>query len=175
VKERPRVLVSLGTVNADSGGRFYRVAAEALGGEAMQVILVAPPDLAGRVPDNFLVRSFVPQLALLSHVDAVVSHGGHNTVCETLAHGLPLVVTPIKDDQPVIAQQVVAAGAGIRLKYGRLTPGQLREAVHRVLEEPSFKTAALRVKASFDAAGGASAAADRLEALLSPLASEQTR
>ena len=31
----------------------------------------------------------VPQLALLARTAAVVTHGGHNTVCEALAHGLP--------------------------------------------------------------------------------------
>jgi UDP:flavonoid glycosyltransferase YjiC (YdhE family) len=99
-------------------------------------------------------------------VQAVVCHGGHNTVCEALAHALPLVVLPIKDDQPVVAQQVVDSGAGLRLKFGRVCPDELREAVRRVLEEPSFREAAARIQRSFTAAGGASRAADLLEELL---------
>ncbi len=164
--ERPRVLVSLGTVNAETGDRFFRVAIEALGGERMQVILVAPPERLGQVPDNFIVRGYVPQLALLPQIDAVVSHGGHNTVCEALAQGLPLVVAPIKDDQPVVAQKVADAGAGLRVKYGRVTAAQLRDAVHRVLHQPAYRDAARRVQASFADAGGARAAADLLEALV---------
>jgi UDP:flavonoid glycosyltransferase YjiC (YdhE family) len=50
-------------------------------------------------------------------MSAVVCHGGHNTVCEAVAHGVPLVVTPIRDDQPIIARQVADAGAGIRLHF----------------------------------------------------------
>jgi UDP:flavonoid glycosyltransferase YjiC (YdhE family) len=96
---------------------------------------------------------------------AVVSHGGHNTVCESLAHGLPLVVTPIRDDQPIIAQQVVEAGAGVRLRFARLTAAQLRAGVRAVLDDPAYRQGAGRIRDSFAAAGGACAAADHLERL----------
>jgi MGT family glycosyltransferase len=130
-------------------------------------VLVAPPELAPKSPpDNFIVRAFVPQLELLAHVHAVVSHGGHNTVAEALAHGLPLVVTPIKYDQPMVAQQVADAGAGIRLKFGRVKPSQLRDAVLAVLDDDAYRTAARRIRASFEAAGGAAYAASRVEQLL---------
>ena len=162
---RPCVLVSMGTVNAEASGRFYQTAIAALRDEPVQVILVAPPELAAGAPANVLVRAYVPQLALLPHVDAVVCHGGHNTTCEALAHGLPLVIAPIKDDQPIVADQVVAAGAGLRIKFGRVQPAELRDAVTRVRTEPSFREAAARVRASFAAAGGAPAAALALEAL----------
>ncbi len=157
--DRRRVLISLGTVSHDRGGDFYATVRAALEGSAWQVILVAPD---GRLPDppaNFIVRARVPQLALLPHVHAVVSHGGHNTVCESLAHGVPLVVTPIRDDQPVIAEQVVRAGAGLRLHFGRLTPAALRGALDRLNVEPGFTAAAARVRDSFARAGGAEAAA----------------
>ena len=157
--------MSLGTVNAERGTALYRVLAEALGQEALQVVLVAPPELAGPLPPNFLVRPRVPQLALLPRMNAVLCHGGHNTVCEALAEGLPLVVMPIRDDQPVIADQVVKAGAGIRLKFGRTRPDELRAAVRRALDEPALKEAAARIRGSFRAAGGAAAAAQALEGL----------
>jgi MGT family glycosyltransferase len=157
---RRHVLVSLGTVSGERGGDFYDTVVKALGDSPWQVVLVAPEGRVAAPPASFIVRPRVPQLALLPHMQAVVSHGGHNTVCESLAHGVPLVVTPIRDDQPVIAQQVVDAQAGLRLPFGkRLTPASLAAAVARVLDEPSFAEAAARVRASFAAAGGASAAA----------------
>jgi MGT family glycosyltransferase len=160
----PHVLVSLGTVNTDAGERFFRVAADAMAGEPVQAIVVAPPDLV-RPGRNILVRQRVPQLALLRQIDAVVSHAGHNTVCEALAHGLPLVLAPIRDDQPVVADQVVRAGAGVRVKFGRALPADVRHAVRTVLDEPSYRAAAGDVRESFEAAGGAPAAATRLESL----------
>lgn len=161
----PKVLVSLGTVNAEAGERFFRAAAEGLTGRCGLAVIVAPPDLVGPVPDDVLVARRVPQLALLPYLDAVVTHGGHNTVCESLAHGVPLVVAPIRDDQPVIAEQVVAAGAGVRIRFARPRPETIADALDRVLTDPEVRTAAHRVAASFAEAGGAPAAADRLLAL----------
>jgi MGT family glycosyltransferase len=129
------------------------------------VIVVAPPDLVGPAPDHVMVREFIPQLDLLPHLDAVVSHAGHNTVCEALAHGVPLVVAPIRDDQPVIAGQVVDAGAGIRVHFGRVCAPELGNAITTLLDDPSYSAAAQRVREEFATAGGATTAADHLEKL----------
>lgn len=166
--DRQHVLISLGTVNQEIGQRFFATAVQAVAplADRLQTILVAPPDLADRPPDHVLVRKFVPQLDLLPSLHAVVSHAGHNTVCESLAHGVPLVVAPIRDDQPVVARQVVDAGAGIRVLFGRVGATELRNAITTVLDDPSYRAAARRVQDSFATAGGAAAAADHLEKLL---------
>lgn len=162
---RPLVLVTVGTLAEDTASNFYIRMAEAVAplGDRAQVVLVAPPDSVPPPPEHVLVVPAIPLLDLLPHAAAVVCHGGLNTVCESLAHGVPLVVAPIRDDQPVIAEQVVAAGAGIRVRFGRATPQQLRAAVCAVLDEPAYRAAAGRVAADFSAAGGAAEAAHRLE------------
>jgi len=163
----PLVLVSLGTINAEVGDRFFGVVVDALGGAPLQAVVVAPPErVALGAAKNIKLVPWVPQLALLQRCSAVVTHGGHNTVCETLAHGLPLVLAPIRDDQPIVADQVVRAGAGIRLRYGRVQAGELRAAVERVLSEPAFRQSAVRIAESFTRAGGATAAADLIESCL---------
>jgi UDP:flavonoid glycosyltransferase YjiC (YdhE family) len=163
------VLVSLGTVNAAIGSRFFATVVEALRGSRVRAVLVAPPELvpSAAAADNLLVLPRVPQLAVLEHMDAVVSHAGHNTVCESLARGLPLVLAPIRDDQPIVADQVVRAGAGLRVKFGRVSPDKLADALHRVLTEPGFREAAESIRDSFVRAGGPRAAADAVEQLLS--------
>jgi UDP-glucoronosyl and UDP-glucosyl transferase len=166
--QRRHVLITLGTVNAASGERFLSAAIAAAAGldDTLQAIVVAPDGLIDSEAPNVLVRPAVPQLELLAHVDAVVCHAGHNTVCETLAHGIPLVVAPIRDDQPIIAQQVVDAGAGVRLKYGRAGSDDIAGAITAVLETESYRAAAGSIHASFRAAGGPRAAADALESLV---------
>jgi MGT family glycosyltransferase len=164
---RQHVLVSLGTCNREAGRRFFTSAVAAVTPLAgrLQAILVAPPAHLGPVPDHVLIRDFVPQLNLLAHLDAVISHAGHNTVCEALAHGLPLVMAPIRDDQSVVARQVTDAGAGVRVRFGRVGATELQDALTTVLDDLSYRVAARRVQASFAAAGGAAAAADHLEKL----------
>ncbi len=165
--ERQHVLVSLGTLISEVGRQFLATAVQAVAplADRLQMILVAPPELVDPLPDNVLVRTFVPQLDLLRHLHAVVSHAGHNTVCETLAHGVPLVVAPLVNDGPVIAGQVVNAGAGIRVHFSRVSASDLRTAITTVLDDPSYRAAARRVQTSFATAGGATAAADHLEKL----------
>jgi MGT family glycosyltransferase len=162
--KRPAVLVTLGTSNADAGRRFLGECVRALQAHRNhQAVIVDPGGVLDGGAEHVLVRRYVPQLRLLAHVDAVVCHAGHNTVCETLSCGLPLVVAPIRDDQPIVAEQVVAAGAGIRLRFNRATTAQIGAAVESVLGEATYRQAARRVQESFRAAGGAVSAAAHLE------------
>jgi len=173
--DAPRMLISLGTVSRDRGVRFYEVMMEALDnlvlddspyGRSLQVVMVAPEELRDRAPANFIVRTRVPQLALLAHMDAVLCHAGHNTVCEALSFGLPLIVAPIRDDQPIVARQVIDAGAGLFMRYGKVTVAAARAAVQELLREPGYRAGALRVKESLERLGGASQAAGILEQFL---------
>lgn len=161
---RAAVLVAFGTANSTVTGPFLREAAAALGtASGIQAVFADPAGHLSTV--DVLSFPWLPQQAVLPRMRAVVCHAGHNTVCEALAHGIPLVLAPIRDDQPVIAQQVVDAGAGIRLRFDHARASHIGDAVTRVLTEPSFTEAASRIRDSFAAAGGAPAAADALEEL----------
>jgi zeaxanthin glucosyltransferase len=164
---RRTLLVSMGTNAMDLATDFYDRTVEALRplADRVQAIVVAPPGVIADPPEHLLVRPRVPMLELLPHLSAVVSHGGLNTVCESLAHGVPLVIAPVKGDQPINASQVAALGAGVRVSFDHASPAALRAAVIAVLDEPAYRAAAGRVRASFQAAGGAGAAADALQAL----------
>jgi UDP:flavonoid glycosyltransferase YjiC (YdhE family) len=164
--ERRVILVSLGTLNAEAGNRFFGVVAEALDQADLQVVCVSPPELVPEPPANLLALARVPQLALLARVAALVCHAGHNTVVEALAHGLPLVLAPIRDDQPVIAEQVVRAGAGVQVRFGRVRAEGLIAAVRAVLDDPRYRRRAEAIQASFATAGGTPLAAEQIEAAL---------
>lgn len=160
--EVPTVLVTLGTANAEAGGRFLNECADALRARAgkIRAVVVDPLGTVGPVGDHVLVRPHVPQLQLMPRLDAVVCHAGHNTVCEALWHGVPLVVAPIRDDQPLVAEQVVRAGAGVRLRFARATAQHIGSAMDEVLDDTrGLRAGAERISRSFRAGGGAAAAA----------------
>ena len=171
---RRLVLVTVGTLSFDVCRDFYLRTVEALRplGNRVQAIIVAPEDGLTDLPPHLLTTPEVPMLDLLPHLDAVVSHGGLNTVCEALAHGVPLVIAPIKGDQPINADRVVAAGAGRRVRFVRERPDQIRAAILGVLDDPGHRTAATKLRKEFDAAGGARAAAEHLERLAVGTAAE---
>lgn len=163
---RRHVLVTVGTLNVDVAAGFYRRVVEGLDGERHQAVVVAPAEAVPDAPDHVLVAPRIPMLDVLPHIDAVVCHGGMNTVCEAALHGAPLVLAPITLDQPVTAEQVVRAGAGLRVDFDTASPEELRSALETVLDDPSFGEASRRIGDSLRAAGGTALAVRRLEGLL---------
>jgi MGT family glycosyltransferase len=160
----PKILVSIGTTfDHEHKKSFFAKVIEAFGNDEITVVVVSDPALFDQWPDNFIVQRQVPQLDLLPHLDAVVCHGGHNTVCETLFNGLPIVVIPIAYDQSHVAGRVVRTGAGQRLNFNRFKAHHLKEAVNEVLNNPTYKESAELIKQSFMEAGGTETAADLLE------------
>jgi MGT family glycosyltransferase len=164
MKHPAKILVSIGTTFDHAYKKeFFSKVCTALGNEPLTVVVVSDPALFDEWPINFIVQEKVPQLALLPHLDAVVCHGGHNTVCETLAHSLPLVVIPIAYDQSFVAGRVTASGSGQRLNFKRFKPEHLKNALHEILNKPAYAAAAATLQRSFEAAGGTAGTAVLLE------------
>jgi zeaxanthin glucosyltransferase len=164
---RRHVLVTVGTMADADAMDFYPRAVEALRplGDSVQAIVLASPRALPGLPEHIVAIERIPQLELLPQLDAVVCHGGLNTVAETLGNAVPLVVAPLTRDQPINAADVVRVGAGIRAHFYRATPDQLRSAILALLSNPAYRAAAGVVRDSFAAAGGAPEAAARLERL----------
>jgi zeaxanthin glucosyltransferase len=169
---RRHVLVTAGTVSAHLmaadlvRGFFTRVTA-ALAPMASRVhtVLNAPAGLVPDPPPHVLVAPRVPMLDLMARVDAVICQAGQSTVNEALAHGVPLILAPIRLGEPITARQVTRAGAGIEVSFSQASRAQLAAAVTAVLDEPSYRMQARRLGEDFSAAGGTGAAAAHLIAL----------
>jgi MGT family glycosyltransferase len=172
----PITYISLGTIHSDPIAQhdFYERAFEAFAAHQGQFILSAGRDTeVSSLPDappNFIVRKSVPQLELLKHVDVFVTHGGMNSLHESLYFGVPLVIVPQQMEQFANALQMKRTGAGIVIgdtpPYGRVTARELRAAVDQVLADPSYKQRAHTIGQSLRNAGGYSRAVDEIEALL---------
>lgn len=169
--DRRRVLVSMGTLADGLTADFHSRVLAAVARLDVQAIVVAQdlPDMPD-VPDNVIVVPRVPMLELLPHVDALVGHAGVNTTLEALAAGLPLVLAPIRHDQPEMARQVVAAGAAVRLRFRRSGPDQITAAITAVLDDPSYRVAVARVAESIRSAGGTTEAAFHIVGLQQTMA-----
>ena len=162
-----KILVSIGTTfdHAHKKAFFEKIMA-AFADAPITVTVVSEPGLFESWPQNFIVQERVPQLELLPYLDAVICHGGQNTVGETLLHGLPLVVIPIAYDQSYVAGRVVQAGCGLRLNFNRFKPVHIKAALDNILNNHAFKEGAERMQRSFKEAGGTAGAAAALEEML---------
>lgn len=170
---RPIIYISLGTIY-NSKNAFYQMALREFANYPAQFILSAGRNTdinaLGSIPDNFIVKNFVPQLELLPRVDAFITHGGMNSVNEGLYFGVPLIVVPQQMEQTLNGRQAARHGTAILLgdrpPYGRTTPAALSTALDSILTHNSYRENATRIGSSFKQSGGYLAAADLITAVL---------
>jgi UDP:flavonoid glycosyltransferase YjiC (YdhE family) len=147
-RSRPLVYLTLGTY-VSSEVASLRAAAAGVGMlDVDTLVTVGPngdPAALGRLPDSVRVERFVPQAALLPHVDVVAHHGGSGTMLGALSHGLPQLVMPHGADQFLNAQALLATGAGRRLLPEEITPEEVAAGVRALLGEPGYREAARRL------------------------------
>jgi len=157
IKEKRPIYISLGTV-FNQAIDFYKLCFEAFGNSNHTVVMSigkqTPLIDLGEIPQNFIVKKYVPQTEVLKYSKLFITHGGMNSTNEGLYYGVPLIVIPQSADQPIIAGQVANIGAGIKLKMQDLTANQLREAADHVLNDPSFHKVVSNIRESIQKSGG---------------------
>jgi MGT family glycosyltransferase len=116
---------------------------------------------------NMTGAEFLPQASILPHVDAVITHGGNNTVTESLYFGKPMVLLPVFWDQYDNAQRMQETGFGIRLDTYGHAPDELPRAVDRLLADPALRGRLDALARRLQAAPGTERAADLVEGLVS--------
>ncbi|MBX7454015.1 glycosyl transferase [Mycolicibacterium sp. 3033] len=89
--------------------------------------------------DNMVGEQMLPQTKVIPQVDLVISHGGNNTVTETLHFGKPLIVLPLFWDQYENAQRIDELGWGVRLDTYGFTDDELIDAVERLLADSALR------------------------------------
>jgi MGT family glycosyltransferase len=116
--------------------------------------------------ENVVVVRSAPHAQVLEQAALLITHCGHGTTLKGLAAGVPLVCLPMGRDQNDTAARVVASGAGVRLKP-TASAERIAAAVQRVLAEPSFRAAAVRLQQAIATRSGCSDAVEILEQLAS--------
>ncbi|MFC3455208.1 glycosyltransferase [Amycolatopsis speibonae] len=129
-------------------------------------------DRFGAQPAEVRIENFLPQQRILPYVDAIVCHAGAGTVLGSLAHGVPLVVSPLATDQFDMAAQVAEAGAGVLADPGSPTRSGIRDAVRTVLADPAYRDSAEALAARIAAMPDPGSVLDHL---LTPSRSPGTR
>lgn len=165
-----RVLhVSLGNTWS-SWPEFYTICVEAFADSDWHVVLVAGPNADSpqlrHVPSNIEVLRRAPQLTVLEHASAFVTHAGAGGCVEALWYGVPTVSVPLNLDQFESADRLVELGVSRRLRSEELTPHLLRSAVDQVAADPEIARRLAAIRAEMRALGGAEGAADIVESFL---------
>jgi MGT family glycosyltransferase len=163
---RPIIYASLGTTR-NVQAFVFRLVAEACKDLDLQLVI----SLGGRfdakmfsdLPGNPLVVRYAPQPELLRIAVIVITHGGPNTVFEALMAGRPIVAIPLAHDQPAVAARLARLGIAEVLPVMRLSARKVNRAVTRVLGDPRYRCAALKMQATLHSLHGLQRAGDVIE------------
>lgn len=145
--EPPCVYLTLGTAFGNSD--VFRTALEGLARENVEVVVTVgadkDPSALGPLPANAVAERYVPQAELLPRCSIVVHHGGSGTMYGSLMHGLPQVVVPQGADNFLNGDLLARSGVGVTLGPDEFSSDAVRDAVRLLLDQPSYRDAALRI------------------------------
>ncbi len=154
--DQPVVYVSLGSFLSVRGDVLARVV-QALRGLDVRVALAhgsTPPSELGPLPSTWLVREVLPQVRLLAGAALAVTHGGNNSVTESLTAGVPMLVLPLSTDQFAGAAALEVAGLAEVLDPNAAAPAELAAAARRQLGDPELRGRVAALSAALVASPG---------------------
>jgi UDP:flavonoid glycosyltransferase YjiC (YdhE family) len=115
--------------------------------------------------DNMVGEQTLPQTKVIPQVDLVITHGGNNTVTESLHFGKPMVVLPLFWDQYDNAQRMHELGFGIRLSTYGFADDELISAVDRLVADHALRDRMAAVGTAIRSRNGLHRAAELIEAV----------
>ena len=160
---QPLIYASLGSVQNTKGNVFYTIASACEGLDVQLVITHGggmSAEAVQKLPGSPLVVEYAPQLEVLKRASLTITHGGMNTVLDSLSYGVPLVAIPITFEQPGTGARIRWTGTGEVIPVTQLSVDKLRTAIQQVLTEDSYSKNALKMQQAIAQAGGVKRAAD---------------
>jgi len=149
---------------------FYRACAEAFAGDDGWHLVLAlgsrvDEAAVGPVGDHVELFRSAPQLGVLAHADAFLTHAGMGSASEALWFGVPTVTHPQAVDQFANAERLAALGLGRALTAAG-DPAAIRADLEAVAGDAALRARLDAAREEVRAGGGAGRAADAVEALL---------
>jgi MGT family glycosyltransferase len=161
--EGPLVYVSLGSLGSADVELMNRLVSALAETPHRYVVSKGPQHDLIELAPNMTGGEFLPQPGILPHADLVITHGGNNTVTESIHFGKPMIVLPLFWDQHDNAQRMAECGFGVRLPTYEFEDAQLHEAIDRLLSTPNERLA--EASARLQSQPGTTRAADLIEEL----------
>ena len=123
---------------------------------AMGDLAIEPPWSAPL--DGCDVYGYAPQLALLRPASAFITHGGANSVMEGIAAGVPMLVSPMCNDQFHQAYFIAKAGLGAVENLPAAPVDYIVEHLRRLLGDPDIQSRTQAVSKTYQVDGARRAA-----------------
>jgi MGT family glycosyltransferase len=169
VGQEPLVYLSLGSLGSADVELMRTLVAELAEAPYRFIVSKGPQANEFELAPNMVGAEFLPQTSVLPKVDLVVTHGGNNTVTESLFFGKPMVLLPIFWDQHDNAQRLDETGFGIRVDTYAHDPADLRTAIGRLLDDGALADRLSQTSRRLQSARGTELAATLIERAVRPI------
>ncbi|MFD0026417.1 nucleotide disphospho-sugar-binding domain-containing protein [Streptomyces sp. NPDC058382] len=170
--DRPRVCVSMGRQTIALGGLpMFRGIISAFGDlpetDAVMTVQQEFLDELGTIPANVTIIPPTPLNGFIDTTDAVVTHGGANTLLTVASFGVPQLILPQLVDQFEGGDLLTAADAGLSLRTAEAQndPAQVAAAVSSLLADERITKGAASLAESMAAMPSPAAVVRDLENL----------
>jgi MGT family glycosyltransferase len=127
------------------------------------VVSRGPQHAEYELAPNMAGEEFLPQTSVLPEVDLVMTHGGNNTLTESLHFGKPMILLPLFWDQHDNAQRMDELGLGARLPTYEFTDADLHGAIDRLVADGNVRVRLSAISARLQANPGTHRAAELIE------------
>jgi len=88
-----------------------------------------------QVPDNVYLGSWFPQPSVVAQADLFIHHGGNNSYCEALYHGVPSLIMPYCWDGHDNGLRAEQTGTGITMQRDGWSPRHLDDSLMSLLND----------------------------------------
>jgi len=100
--------------------------------------------------ERFIGENYINQLGVLQVADAMIAHGGNNTLGECFYFGVPTIIAPVVGDQMANAKRVEETGYGFAIDIIGFTQEELAEKLHKLVSDQAlrkrWKEASMRIQ-----------------------------
>jgi MGT family glycosyltransferase len=162
----PLVYLSMGSLGSADVELMQKLVGELAEMPYRVIVSKGPQHEEFELAGNMVGAEFLPQTKILSQVDLVLTHGGNNTVTESLYFGKPMVALPIFWDQHDNAQRLDETGLGRRLDTYEHSEEQMRAAIDGLLGDTALRRRLASLSNELHQRRGTELAADLLEQLI---------
>jgi UDP:flavonoid glycosyltransferase YjiC (YdhE family) len=149
VKGRPVIYVTLG-----SSGKYelLPVIIKSLGKlPVFALVATAGRNTITDLPENIILKDFLPGSAAAAFSDLVVCNGGSTTGYQALNEGVPVLGIASNIDQYLAMNYIQKAGAGTLLRAGKFNASEFEQQIMKMLENSTYKRSALTIQNEFSA------------------------
>ena len=144
------IYCSFGTLYADYGKKkdilkFFKILLKTVTQFPERIFVVSLAEdfvkMLGVIPQNIHFFDTVPQLTALGRSSLFITHGGLNSIKESIALGVPMLVYPVDKnwDQRGNAAKVVYHGLGLKGELQQETTASLENKIKILLNDDSYK------------------------------------